>query len=72
MWNWPPRMPYRVKQLIALRITYMGGYSGYFKGDVARLLGMGFTVEEMKATAVDDTMRKWIDNALTQERSVVE
>jgi hypothetical protein len=59
-------LSYREKQLTALRITYMGGYSGYFVGDVARLLRKGFSVEEMKAAAVDDTMRKWIDDAVSK------
>lgn len=59
-------IPYRKKQIISLRLCYLGGYTGYFANQLRRMLDMGFTVEEIKSKAVDDAMRKWIDNAVPQ------
>ena len=56
-------MPFREKQLAALRMWYRGGYTGYFAAQTRRLLRMGFTREELLSACIDDTMRKWIDDA---------
>lgn len=59
--NW--RIPYREKQLSALRMWYRGGYTEYFAQQVRRLIAAGYTPEELLDASVDDTMRKWIDDA---------
>lgn len=61
------KLTLREKRLVALRLTYMGGYTGYFAQRVHALIADGFTPEELLAVAVDDTMRKWIADALTQK-----
>lgn len=65
MWDW--RIPARKKPLVALRMTYRGGYSVFFDRSVKALLKKGYTQDELLDAAVDDTMRKWIDNAIAQK-----
>lgn len=57
------RLNWHEKQLVSLRVRYLGGHSHMFRDGVHRLLKLGFTPDEMKAADVDDTMRKWIDDA---------
>lgn len=63
------KLTFREKQLVSLRLKYLGGYSGYFAKGVVRLAEMGFTRDEMVAACVDETMRGWIDDALQKMRA---
>lgn len=56
-------LTFREKQLVSLRISYMGGYTGYFHDGVKRLLRMGFMREEMLAACIDETMKEWVNRA---------
>ena len=56
-------LTFREKQLVSLRISYRGGYTGYFRAGVLRLLKMGFTREEMLAACVNDEMKDWVNRA---------
>ena len=62
----PPRITFRDKQFMSLRISYMGGYTGYFSIQMFRMLGMGIPVDEIISRSVDDTMREWVMSTWNQ------
>lgn len=60
----PPRMNYLDKQVVSLRLAYMGNYSIGFEKQLQRMLGMGFTVDDILPRCVDDTMRRWVRKSM--------
>ena len=65
-WNRHYPLIQREKPLVALRLYYRSGYSGYFAQQCKRLLVFGFSRDELLSISVNDEMRKWIEDALSQ------
>jgi hypothetical protein len=57
------------KKIAALRMYYLGGYSGYFKAQVRKILADGCSLSDLYASCVDDTMREWVRSA-AQDNSI--
>ena len=66
-WNRHYPLTQREKPLVALRLYYRSGYSGYFVQQCKRLLAGGYSLIEIYSVSVDDGMRKWIEDAFAQK-----
>ena len=60
------KLTYHEKQIVSLRLSYMGGYSYAFRKKVFWLLDNGFDVEELKGRCVDDHMKRWLYDAVME------
>ena len=57
-------MTYHEKQIVSLRLAYMGGYTYAFQKKVAWLLANGFSIDELYSRCVDDQMKQLLTDVI--------
>ena len=60
-------IPVRQKQIMSLRLSYLGGYTLYFAEQARRMMKMGFTIAELVESSVDDKMKEWVKRLNLEE-----